>query len=75
MPIRDRVQSGTGDEDWTIHANGSLRYRGRARNKKSDFFTDLSLKNRFSGGFEKICTGKNRKKQNRETFSDFSRNF
>ena len=27
--IRDRVQSGMGDEGWTIHADGSLRYRGR----------------------------------------------
>ena len=27
--IRDRVQLGTGDEGWTIHADGSLRYRGR----------------------------------------------
>ena len=27
--IRDRVQSSTGDEGWTVHANGSLRYRGR----------------------------------------------
>ena len=27
--IRDRVQSGTGDEGWTIHSDGSLRYRGR----------------------------------------------
>ena len=26
---RDWVQSGTGDESWTIHTNGSLRYRGR----------------------------------------------
>ena len=26
--IRDRVQSGICDEGWTIHANGSLRYRG-----------------------------------------------
>ena len=25
---QDRVQSGTGDEGWTVHANGSLRYRG-----------------------------------------------
>ena len=25
--IRDRVQSGTGDEGWAIHTNGSLRYR------------------------------------------------
>ena len=29
VSIRDRVQSGTGDEDWTIHTYGSLRYRGR----------------------------------------------
>ena len=29
VSIRDRVQSGIGDEGWTIHADGSLRYRGR----------------------------------------------
>ena len=29
MSIRDRVQSGTGDEGWTVHTNGSLRYRGQ----------------------------------------------
>ena len=29
MSIRDRVQSGIGDDGWTIHADGSLRYRGR----------------------------------------------
>ena len=29
VSIRYRVQSGTGDEGWAIHANGSLRYRGR----------------------------------------------
>ena len=29
VSIRDRVQLGTGDEDWTIHADGSLRYRRR----------------------------------------------
>ena len=28
VSIRDRVQSGTGDEGWTIHTNGSLRYIG-----------------------------------------------
>ena len=27
--ITDRVRSGTGDEGWTVHADGSLRYRGR----------------------------------------------
>ena len=29
VSIRDRVQSGTGDEGWTVHADGSLRCRGR----------------------------------------------
>ena len=28
VSIWDRVQSGTGDEGWTVHTNGSLRYRG-----------------------------------------------
>ena len=28
VSIRDRVQSGTGDEGWTVHINGSLRCRG-----------------------------------------------
>ena len=29
VSIRDRVQSGMGDEGWTVHADGSLRYRRR----------------------------------------------
>ena len=29
MSIKDWVQLGTGDEGWTVHADGSLRYRGR----------------------------------------------
>ena len=29
VSIRDRVKSGTGDEGWTINADGSLRYKGR----------------------------------------------
>ena len=29
VSIRDRVQSGTGDEGWTIHTDGSLRYTRR----------------------------------------------
>ena len=29
MSIRDQVQSGMGDEGWTVHIDGSLRYRGR----------------------------------------------
>ena len=28
VSIRDRVQLGIGDEGWTIHIDGSLRYRG-----------------------------------------------
>ena len=28
VSIKDRVQSGTGDEGWTVHTVGSLRYRG-----------------------------------------------
>ena len=28
VSIRDRVQSGTSDEGWTIHLDCSLRYRG-----------------------------------------------
>ena len=27
--IRNRVMSGTGDEGWAIHTDGSLQYRGR----------------------------------------------
>ena len=29
MSLRDRVQSGTGDEGWVIHTDGSLQYRGQ----------------------------------------------
>ena len=29
VSIRDRVQSGTSDEGWTVHTYGSLRYKGR----------------------------------------------
>ena len=28
VSIRDQVQSGIGDEGWTVHMDGSLRYRG-----------------------------------------------
>ena len=27
MSIRDRVLSSTGDEGWTVHSDGSIRYR------------------------------------------------
>ena len=29
VSIRDRVQSGTVEDGWTVHADGSLWYRGR----------------------------------------------
>ena len=29
VSIRARIQSGTADEGWAIHTDGSLRYRGR----------------------------------------------
>ena len=29
VSIRDRVQSGTSDEGWAIHTDGSLWYRGQ----------------------------------------------
>ena len=29
VSIRDRVQSSTGNEGWTVHADGSLRYKGQ----------------------------------------------
>ena len=29
VSIRDRVQSCTGDEGWSVHVDGSLRYRGQ----------------------------------------------
>ena len=29
VAMRDQVQSGTSDEGWAIHIDGSLRYRGR----------------------------------------------
>ena len=29
VAIRDRVQTGSGDEGWAIHVDGSLRYRRR----------------------------------------------
>ena len=28
LSIRDRVQSGAGDEGWVIHRDGSRRYKG-----------------------------------------------
>ena len=42
MSIRDRVKSGTGDEGWTVHADSSLRYRGRVVVPQS---TDLRKEN------------------------------
>ena len=38
VSIRDRVQSGTCDEGWTVHADCSLRYRGRVSGFPVDRF-------------------------------------
>ena len=38
VSIKDRVQSGTGDEGWIVHADGSLRYRGRVVVPRVDRF-------------------------------------
>ena len=38
LSIRDKVQSGTSNEGWAIHTEGSLRYRGRVTVPQS---TDL----------------------------------
>ena len=47
VSIRDQVQSGMGDEGWTVHIDGSLRYRGRV---VVPHLTDLRER-RFSGSF------------------------
>ena len=36
--IRNRVQSGTGDEGWAIHTDGNLRYKGRGSSSPVDRF-------------------------------------
>ena len=46
VSIRDRVQTGIGDEGRTVHADGSLRYRGRVvvpelTDFKEDIFREL----------------------------------
>ena len=46
VSIRDRVQSGTGEKGWTVHADGSLRYRGQVVVPQ---LTDL--RGIFSGSF------------------------
>ena len=44
MSIGDRVQSGTGDEGWAIHIEGSLRYRGRVAVPQSTNLREEILK-------------------------------
>ena len=44
VSIRDRIQSGTGDEGWTLHADGSLRYKGRVVVPQSINLRDEILK-------------------------------
>ena len=55
VSIKDRVQSGTGDEGWTIHTDGSLRYRGTG----SSSSIDRSEKGDSQGSFiapDLLCT-------------------
>ena len=42
--IKDRVQSGTSDEGWTVHVDGSLRYRGRVVVPRLTDFRDKILR-------------------------------
>ena len=44
VSIRDRVQLGTGDEGWTVQADGSLRYRGRVVVPQSTDLREESLR-------------------------------
>ena len=44
VSIRDRVQLGTGDEGWTIHTDGSLRYRERVVVPKSTYLREEILR-------------------------------
>ena len=60
LSIRDRVLSGTGDEGWAIHTDGSLRYRGRVvvpqlidlRRGLVKFDKREKLESRYIGPFE-----------------------
>ena len=44
VSIRDRVQSSTGDEGLTVHADGSLRYRGRVVVPQSTYLREEILR-------------------------------
>ena len=62
VSIRDRVQSVTGDEGWTIHTDGSLWYRGRVMVPQSIDMREEILKefhcSRFAvhpGGMKIYC--------------------
>ena len=44
VSIMDRVQSGTTDEGWAIHTDGSLRYRGRVVVPQSTDLREESLR-------------------------------
>ena len=44
VSIRDRVQSGTGDEGWAIHTYGSLRYRGQIVVPRLTYLREENLK-------------------------------
>ena len=62
VDIRDQVQSGTGDEGWAIHTDGSLQYRGRVMVPQLADLREEILKefkcSRFSvhlGGMKMYC--------------------
>ena len=48
MSIRDRVQSGTGDEGWTVHIDGSLQYRGLVVPQLTDLREEILREFHFS---------------------------
>ena len=44
LSIRDRVRSGIGKEDWTMHSNGSLQYSERVVVPQSEDLREEILK-------------------------------
>ena len=65
VSIRDRVQSGMGDEGWTVHTDGSLRYRGRVvvphlTDLREDILREFHY-SRFSGSSSSVLLEWNEK--------------
>ena len=51
MSNRDRVHSGTSDEGWAFHADGSLQYRGQVVVPQSTDMRDEILKGFYCSRF------------------------